>query len=774
MMDKTDSVFPLLQKTIDLHQEGFYLQADFFTRQILKQLPEQGDFNHLLSFISQQLSLFTQIQIETTNKNQSHYYRSMATLCQNLGGLDEAISLFRLAIALNPNDPEIINHFGETLHEAGELEEALFCYKRAVEQKPDFAQAYNNLGNVVQGFKAYGQSVLYYKKAISLKKDYSEAYSNLGYVLRRQGYSDRAIPYYKESVRLDPFSGEGWLGLGRAYFDLGEMAKAERSFRKAIEAKPGFFQAYNALGHMLREFGDLGQATFSLMKAVDINPDYSAALINLGGAYRLLNRFDNAGRAYQQALQISPEDPAALASLSFLLQELCEWQELAEIKPRLDRQIQKLVDRGECSPEPLFNNITRHCDPPFNLAVARSRSHFIANKIHRPDPFHYEIDSGRSDPHTREGKIRIGYLSNGFESKNPLAYQAYGLFKHHDRSRFELFGYGYCKEDASPIRKKMIAELDHFVDIQEMSFTQAAEQIHDDKIDILIDLTGYCPGNRLEICALRPAPVQLSYLGFPGSSGSQFIDGIIADAITIPDEHLPFYSEKVLRLPHSYMVGRYPDEAAQQRLTRRGCGLPNEGTIFSSFNRPYQIDAALFADWMTILSAVPGSVLWLSPMPIPAQENLRRSAKRAKIDPGRLVFSQAPAYFTPQARYQLVDLALDTRRYNGQSSSCDALWAGVPLITQEGEHFASRVGSSILHAMELPELVAHSQEAYQTLAIELALNPEKLARLKKRVADRRLTTPLFDWNQHLKALEECLEGCWRDYLKKRAVAPKEY
>jgi protein O-GlcNAc transferase len=735
MTDKTEALTQQLQKAIQLHQDGLYSQAESCTRQILDHLSSPTGNCSLLDIISVQFNNLPTVTLDTA---------------------------------------EMLNCCGEILHNIGDVDAAISCYKRAIEKRADYAPAYNNMGNAVQTFNEYGQSALYYKKAISLQTDYVEAYHNCGHVLRCQGYPDKAVPFYLAAIRIDSSFADGWLELGHVYFDLGQISEAENSYQNAIVVKPNFAKAHNALGVLLREFGDLDKALKILQKALKIQPDYINALINLGRAYRLLEQFDNAQYSYQQALKIDPENPKALAALASLLQETCSWSELDRIQPRLLREIQKALASGDISPETVFSNVTSHIDPAFNLSTARSWGDFIVKKIHRSEPFQYAIAARCwSDPTKPAGKIRLGYLANDF-SNPAVLHPISELFKLHDRSRFKVYCYSYGITGKSPDQALIRESVDHFIDISELSFTNAAERINSDKINILIDMVGHTRDNRMEICALKPAPLQISYMGFPGTSGSNFMDIIIADRITIPEDQHHFYSEKVVYLPNCYRVGYCKQDSPTQAISRSEYLLPESGIIFSAFSQPHMVDAAMFKAWMVILAAVPESVLWLLQPNKTTNNNLIQAAEEAGINKERLIFSKQESDSRHIAKLQLVDMVLDSRIYNAQNPSSDALWAGVPVITMEGGHFASRIGSSILQTMQLPELVANTLEAYQTLAIHLATQPDALTAIRQKIQRNRLTSPLFSTSQHTQELEAAFSKIWQEYLIKRSTQPKIY
>ncbi|MBF0447451.1 MAG: tetratricopeptide repeat protein [Magnetococcales bacterium] len=769
------SLAQLFLDAMQLYQKGLYSQAEAFSTQLLSQLPKQNNYSQLLELISKQMDLFSPSQVFAYNRRQAYYFYNLALLCQRIGGMDEALQFFQKSLEIIPDEARIINDYGNALCGIGEVDEAIKCYKMAIEKKPDYAQAYNNLGNAVQAFKQYGQSVLYYKKAISLQADYIEAYFNWGQVLRCQGYSDKAVSCFKKSICINPFYADGWLGLGHVYFDLGQVSEAEKSFRRAIQIKPDLYSAHNALGVILREFGSLNLATQTLLKATEFRPDYPTAFINLGQAYRLQNQLESAEKAYKQALQIDPDNPKALAALSFLYQETCSWSEWHELSPRLQKLTKKALEEEALFPESVFIHTARNSDPEIHLKVARSWSHWIGKKIHRADPFLYDINAvhllnNQEDP----VKIRVGYLANSFGDERQIPHLL-ELIKGHDRSRFEVYGYAYGNNrDENRIHSEIAQGFDRIVDIHPMSFVQAAELIHRDRINILLDLTGHAPCNRMEICALRPAPIQLSYLGFPSSSGSPFMDYILADKTTIPKKHFSFFSETVRHLSTCYQVFSPNPESTDRQFSRADFHLPKSGTVFCSFNQSCQLDRELFSLWLSILSAVPDSVLWLEKQLPLTRKNLLAFCKRSGVSTDRIIFSKKTSKSDYLARLRLADIILDTQRLNGQDCSRDALSICRPVITLKGQHFAARTTASMLETLNVPELIAHNLEGYKALAVDLATHPKKLKAIQEKIRNNKLDSPLFDTQRHVRELESILIDIWQDYLQKRLTRPKEY
>jgi protein O-GlcNAc transferase len=357
----------------------------------------------------------------------------------------------------------------------------------------------------------------------------------------------------------------------------------------------------------------------------------------------------------------------------------------------------------------------------------------------------------RSNKHD---KIRIGYLSADFR-QHPVANLVAGVFQCHDRSRFEVIGISIGSNDSSAIRRRLEGSFDRFIDAAALGADETAKKIAHEEIDILVDLNGFTQNARPEILARRPAPVQVNYLGYPGTMGAEYIDYIIADPVLIPASHRHRYAEKIVYLPHSYMP--HDDKArpiSDRPVERAEFGLPENGFVFCCFNNAYKLNPVLFRSRMALLKAVEGSVLWLSEHGTTAVDNLRREAIAAGVDPDRLVFAgRLPSSADHLARHRLADLFLDTLPYNAHATASDALWAGLPVLTQIGGAFAGRVAASLLTAIGLPELITQTQEQFESTAVELATEPVALAAIKSKLARNRLATPLFNTNLYTRHIE---------------------
>jgi predicted O-linked N-acetylglucosamine transferase (SPINDLY family) len=369
------------------------------------------------------------------------------------------------------------------------------------------------------------------------------------------------------------------------------------------------------------------------------------------------------------------------------------------------------------------------------------------------------------------GRLRIGYVASEEFANHAVAHLAVGLFEQHDRERFEVVAYSFGADDGSDYRKRVRAAFDRFVEIGTLNDTAAAARIAADGIDILVDLKGYTSGARPRLFGLRPAPVQVNYLGYPGSMHLDALDYIVGDSSVLPREDFAACSEAVVWMPHCYQANDDRQAVAASRPTRAAEGLPEKGVVFCCFNRSYKIERAVFAAWMRILKAVPGSVLWLLPTNAATEANLRAAAAANAVDAARLVFATRQRKPEHLARHALADLFLDTYTYNAHTTGSDALWAGVPLITRAGDSFAGRVAASLLRSVGLPELITATLPEYEQLAIDLARDERRRAALRARLAHNRMTMPLFRTADYARHLENAFERMHAHRHADRAPEP---
>ncbi len=516
-------------------------------------------------------------------------------------------------------------------------------------------------------------------------------------------------------------------GVGLVLAASGQIDEAMECYDTAVRLDPNFASPHINKSVIQHRTGQLAAALDSLTRALAIQPDNPNANNNLGSVLTELQQPRDAIIAYERALAVDPNYPLAFGLRLLNKAQICDWNGMQRDLPRL---IEKL-DRGEAAAPP-WALLPLADRPDLQRKAAEA---WVAADCRGSD----ELGPFKSYAHDR---IRIGYYSSDFH-RHATAHLIAELFELHDRTRFEVFAFSFGPETGDEMQERLKKGVDHFIDVRAMSNREVAEKSRELEIDIAVDLKGITVGHRLGIFALRPAPIQVNYLGFPGTVGAPYIDYIIADNVVIPDHLREFYAEKVVNLPHSYQVNDRNRKIADRAFTRAELGLPENGFVFCCFNNNFKIIHVVFDTWMRILHAVEGSVLWLIEDNPAAVENLRWEAERRGIDGKRIVFAKRIAPEEHLARQRMADLFLDTYPYNAHTTASDALWAGVPLLTCPGDTFASRVAASLLTAVGLPELIVEHFGEYEDLAVALAKDPARLEALRGKLAANRADAPLF-------------------------------
>jgi protein O-GlcNAc transferase len=718
-----------LNKAIQYYELGQIREAERVCQNILEIVPNHADSLHLLALVVYQ----------GTNK-------------------ESAFHLVNKAISYNPNNPIYYNSLGNMFEDVGNVDEAISCYNEAVQLNPLFTQAYNNMGVAFANKGKLDEALSCYEKAVELDPSRSTTYNNMGLAFAKHGNFDKAISCYEKAADLAPHSAVAHNNMGNAFRSKGRYDEAIAHFRKALTLNPDYCEAYNNMGNVFRDKGDHDGAVRCYHSALELKPDYAVAHDNLGKAFYDLGRFEDAILSYRKALEFRSDLVEACKDLVHVLQRTCAWRDLEIEGARLDSFTEKAIETGKKPAEPPFVSLTRHADLSRSLSVAKLWSNHISMlSTSWHNSLRFNFDRGNRP------RITIGYLSNDFRD-HPIAHLMLGLLRLHNRQDFGVFCYSYGMDDGTHYRERIGECCNNFVDLCNIDDIEAAKHIYQDQIDILVDLTGYTEGNRLGICALRPAPVQVTYLGFPGTTGAPFFDYIITDKIVTPEHHAVHYSENLAYMPHCYMVTDDRQIVAEQKR-REDFRLPERHFVFSSFNSAYKIEPSMFSAWMRILQEVPNSVLWLGAMNETARHNLWREAQDRGVVSERLIFAERiPQREQHLARLSLADLALDTRIYNGHATTIDALWTGVPVIALKGSHFASRVSASILTAIGLPDLITHTLEEYESLTVRLAHNRGELHEIRQRLIKNRLTEPLFATLRFVKNLEKTYKKMWETFL----------
>jgi len=623
---------------------------------------------------------------------------------------------------------------------SGDLEGAVRLYDAVIARQSEHAEAHYKRANALNGLGRLELALAGYERAIELKPDYANAYCNRGTVLERMHRWEDALSSYDRAVALNPSDYFAYYNRGSVLKELLRFEEALASYERAISLKNDYAEAYVNRGHVLQELQRHEAAIASYDKGIELNPHYADAFLGRANALSFLKRHEAAMASFDCALRLDPERKLVLGQRRSEQMNLCDWSGLeAELET-----LAQAVKAGRLACPPWVTLVL--FDSPYLQSLAAQT--WVRERC--PPDRRFADFAVRN----RGEKIKIGYFSTDFRD-HPVAILTTELFESHDRNRFEVTAFSLGLDDSSAARERLKSAFDRFIDVNHIKDDRnVALLAREHGIDIAVDLNGHTQGGRLGIFSRGVAPIQAAWLGYAGSTGAEYFDYLIGDRTVIPVEHQPYYSEKIVYLPYCYLTNDSTRVIAD-RPTREQVGLPAQGFVFCSFNNCYKFTPDVFSSWMRILTRVEGSVLWLAQNSVPAAaKNLLGEAEKHGVDPRRVIFAgRTPGQPEHLARLQLADLFLDTLPYNAHSTAIDALWAGLPILTRLGSSFVSRVAASVLRAIDLPELVTTSVQQYEELAVELGTNPARLATIKQRLADNRLSTPLFDSRSFVRQLE---------------------
>jgi predicted O-linked N-acetylglucosamine transferase (SPINDLY family) len=664
------------------------------------------------------------------------------------GQLDQAANIYQQLLEIDPRNADSLHLLGVIAYQTGNHKSAVDMINHAIQINPNVAIYYFNFGNALQKLKQFDSAVTSYDKATALKPDFSEAYSNRGNAQQELKQFDSAVTSYDKAIELKPDFPEAYSNRGNAQQELKQFDSAVASYDKAIELKPDYAKAYSNRGIALKELKQFDAALSSYNKAIAINPDFVEAYSNRGIALQELKQFDAAIASYDKAIELKPDYDYLLGRRLYLKMHMCDWQEFESTVSDLSTKIQSNAKASPCFPLLAL---------PIGLADLR-KSAEIWN-IDKNPPM---SSLGPIIKRSKQLKIRIGYYSADFHNHATANLMA-ELFERHDKAKFELIAFSYGPDTKDEMQVRICQAFDQFINVTTMSDKAIAQLSRKLGIDIAIDLKGLTTDTRLGIFSYKAAPIQVSYLGYPGTLGVDYIDYLIADKTLIPTNSQQHYSEKIVYLPNSYQVNDRQKVIAPTQFTKQELGLPQEAFVFCCFNNNYKITPVVFNTWVRILKAVDASVLWLLEDNPSSAKNLQKEAVLRGLDLTRLVFAKRMDLTEHLARHKVADLFLDTLPYNAHTTASDALWAGLPVLTCVGESFASRVAASLLNAIELPELVTETQTEYEALAIELATSPTKLKEIKEKLRRNRFTTPLFDTTLFTSHIEAAYKNMYEQY-----------
>jgi protein O-GlcNAc transferase len=594
------------------------------------------------------------------------------------------------------------------------------------------------------------EAIAAFRKILAGNPNEPVALYSLAALMMKARATDEALTLVERGVVAAPLFAPMWFARGTVMQALGRREEALRSYDEALKIKPDYTEALINSGALMRDMHRHKDALERFNQVLQFDPNHTSALGNCGILLTEFKRSDQAIGMFERLLALNPDYPYGPGLLAYERLHICDWTG----HDALSAQIVAGVRAGK-----------QVCKTLGLMALSdQAEDHFLAAKIFAAQWFPAAAQKLWRGERYGHQRLRVAYVSPDLR-EHPVGHLMAGVFERHDKARFETFAISVGVDDGSRLRDRMKNCFDHFIDMRGEGSRQIAELMREHEIDIAIDLAGYTSDTRVDVFAHRPAPLQITYLGYPGTLGTEHFDYILADRHVIPPEHHRFYTEKVAYLPDTYLPTDAGIQIAERTPTRAECGLPETGPVLCSFSHDYKLNPALFASWMRILKQIDGSVLWLVSRNEFSQANLRREAQAHGIDPARLVFAaRVPRVEDHLARYRLADLFLDTTPYNAHTTAADALMAGLPVVTCMGNAFPARVAASLLHAIGLPELVTHSMADYEALAVALVADRPRLAALKAKLLANQKTHALFDTERFCHNMEATLLQLHAEHL----------
>lgn len=783
------------QSALQLHQAGQLTQAQSIYRQIIDQHPRHPGALLYLGVIAQQTGLYEKAvelmrQAISVRPDFAAAHCNLAVALKDLGRLDESIAASRQAIGLKPQFAEAYNNLGDALCQSGQSSDAIEACRKALAIQPIFPEAYNNLGNALRDGGQVDQAIEAYRQAVAQRPLYPQACNNLGIALQEKGQLDEAIAIYRRAIALDPRSSEGHNNLGNALRKLGQPDDAIDAYRRAIELRPNYAEAHNNLGNALRDKGQLNEAITAYEQASAHKPDYYEAYNNLGNVLKDMGQRDAAMAAYHRAIALKPSCAEVQNNLGNLLKDMGQIEEAIsaynraiEIQPffaeAFDGLGSILKNKGQIDEAIMAYRQAIAIKPGFamahsNLAFAihydpSYSAEDIARELHRWNRQHAEPLNGLIHPHLNshdpERKLRIGYVSPDFK-EHPVGRFLVPLLAHHDKGRFEIFAYAQVRVPDG-ITSQLRSYADCWRNIVGVSDAEVANLIREDGVDILVDLTLHTAENRLLVFARKPAPIQVSWLGYPGSTGLTAIDYRLSDQyIDPPGPEESLDSERVMRLRGCFWC--YDPLDAREIPVNSLPLLKSSSLTFGSLNSFCKYNEITFALWAQVLRQVPGSRLLLLADPGTHVQQALQWCERQGIEPDRVQFRPRQSRRGYLELYNQVDLGLDTLPYNGHTTTLDSLWMGVPVVTLVGKTTVGRAGASILSNLGLGELVAHSERQFVQIATELARDTSRLSSLRSELRQKMESSPLMDGAGFARDIEAAYRTMWHAWCEASA------
>lgn len=678
-----------------------------------------------------------------------------AILDQRAGRLAEAEQAYKRLLRKSPNDFECAYLLAMLHAQQGNLKAAIELFRRAAAINPNSLDAHYNLAVALTMAGSHADAARAYKRALEIEPRHAGARNNYASTLLHLGDAEGALHQYDELIRFNPNHADAHNNRGMALEKARRFADAVNDYDRAIALRPDFAEAHVNRGNALSALRRADEALASYNKAIALRPDFADAYNNIGNIYSQRGSYRAALDAYDRALSLRADDSEARSMRLYAKLHLCDWRDFDAERAYL----LSCIERDALVYPFVALAISSSLDEQLRCARVFSRIRFPSAE--RP--------LWRGEPYSHD-RIRVAYLSADFR-EHATANLLIGLFEQHDRSRFEITGLSFGPNKESAMARRIEGACERFVDVQADTDQEIAELMRQLEIDIAVDPMGYTQGARPGIFARRAAPVQVSYLGYLGTTGAEHIDYVLADPIVLPLDRQQYFSEKIVHLPDCFLTVDRRLEMAPAVPPRSALGLPAQGFVFCSLNNSYKFGRTSFELWMRLLRGVEGSVLWLLESNPDMALNLRREAERCGVDAGRIVFAPRIPLPAHLARQSLADLFLDTAPYNAGATAALALWAGAPVLTMMGETFVGRMAASMLRTLGLPELVTGSWAEYEATALKIATDPTLCASLKDRLRQSRGTSALFDTERFTRHVEAAYTAMWRAARDRRPAAP---
>ena len=708
-MSGGEPLYAMLREAVGLHNQGRFQEAERMYRAVLEAAPEQSDALHLLGVLSAQR-----------------------------GDSAGAAELIGRAITSDPQNPAAFYNRGNALRDLKRYEEALSSYDSALALRQDHLGALINRGATFEQMNRPADALQSYERALQLEPNSPALLFNRGNALRDLGRLEDALAAYGSVLQVQPDNLSALNNRGTLLLRLLRFGEAIEHFDRILALVSAHPEALANRGLALMHLQRYPEAMVAMDSAISAAPDFAKTYIARGNLFSEMQQYDRAFLDYDTAWRLDPDANYLEGFRLHAKMLVCDWSQLEEECARLRHHVRD--GRKACEPFPL---LAISDSPEEQLACARV---FAADKHPlRPLP----LWRGERYGHDR---IRVAYMSGEFREQ-ATAYLTADLFECHDKAAFELYGISTGPKDTSPMRRRVETAFEHFLDMSGTPDTEIADYIRHAEIDVLVNLNGYFGRDRSNVFAMRAAPVQVNYLGFPGTMGTPYMDYIVADQTVIPNEHKSFYSEQLVQLPGCYQPNDRKKAIAETPATRARNGLPETGFVFCCFNNNHKLTPQFFDIWMRLLKQVDGSVLWLFEGNSAVKANLAREAEARGVARARIVFAPTVKLAEHLARVALADMFLDTLPHNAHTTASDALWCGVPVVTCIGTTFAGRVAASLLEGIGMPDLITTSVTDYEALALDLARSPERLRDAKAKLARNRDTHPLFDTPRYARHIE---------------------